>query len=82
MATELSTQPSGAPARPEKKTLSGLREIEAALKFAPVFCTVEGLPNLAYIVRDVKREKEKSDMVVKVRILEGWKMPEEVWTVA
>lgn len=53
------------------------QDIEAALKVAPVFCFVAELEKgRSFVLRDVRM----SDGHLEVKLLEGWRRPDEVWT--
>jgi hypothetical protein len=61
----------------ERKHLHGQREIETALRETPfVFCSIKSLkPGYEYNVKDVRT----SDGGIEVKVLEGWRVPDEVW---
>jgi hypothetical protein len=61
----------------EHKTLKSVDEIIEALKVGPVFAHVEGIGE--HIVRDAKLSPGKRLLV---KLLEGWREPQEVWTEA
>ena len=59
-----------------KQELRGKKEIDAALRYTFVFCSIPSLDEKkTFVVRDVRR----SNGFVEVKILEGWFIASEVW---